>query len=78
MNRFFISILVMLSFLFAQEVTSLSQRIARSEYNITPEMLATVSNKLKTLKGQWILFNLEVNNQNGDLVATGESMAEVP
>lgn len=39
---------------------------------------ATVSNKLKTLKGQWILFNLEVNNQNGDLVATGESMAESP
>jgi len=37
---------------------------------------ATVSQKLKTSKGQWILFNLEVKNQNGDLVATGESMAE--
>ncbi len=39
---------------------------------------ATVSNKLKTLKGQWVLFNLEVKNQNGDLVAAGESMAETP
>jgi acyl dehydratase len=39
---------------------------------------ATVSKKVKILKGQWILFNLEVNNQNGDIVAAGESMAEVP
>lgn len=42
MNRFFISILVLLSFLFAQEVTSLSLRIARAEYNIAPEMLAVL------------------------------------
>lgn len=39
---------------------------------------AAVSKKLKTLKGQWILFSLEVKNQNGDLVAAGESMAESP
>lgn len=39
---------------------------------------ATVSKKLKTSKGQWILFRLEVKNQKGDLVAKGESMAESP
>jgi len=39
---------------------------------------ATVSKKLKTSKGQWILFSLEVKNQKGDLVAKGESMAESP
>ncbi len=39
---------------------------------------AAVSKKLKTLKGQWVLFSLEVKNQNGDLVAAGESMAETP
>lgn len=37
---------------------------------------ATVTQKLKTQKGQWIIFSLEVKNQKGDLVATGESMAE--
>jgi acyl dehydratase len=39
---------------------------------------ATVSKKLTSLKGQWILFDIEVKNQNGDLVAAGESMAESP
>jgi acyl dehydratase len=39
---------------------------------------ANVSKKIKTLKGQWVLFSLEVKNQNGDLVAAGESMAETP
>jgi len=43
---------------------------------ITPG--ATVSQKTKTLKGQWVLFNIEVKNQTGELVATGESMAEFP
>lgn len=42
MNRFFISFFVMLSFLFAQEVTSLSLRIARAKYSIAPEMLAVL------------------------------------
>jgi len=39
---------------------------------------ATVSQKVKSPKGQWILFNLEVKNQNDTLVAKGESMAESP
>ena len=39
---------------------------------------ATVSQKLQTSKGQGFLFNLEVKNQNSELVATGESMAESP
>jgi 3-hydroxybutyryl-CoA dehydratase len=47
-------------------------------HNDTITFRATVSKKLKTLKGQWILFDLEVKNQHGDLVAAGESMAESP
>lgn len=43
---------------------------------ITPR--ATVFQKTKTLKGQWVLFNIDVKNQTGELVATGESMAEFP
>jgi len=39
---------------------------------------ATVTKQMKTLKGNWILFSLEVKNQKGELVATGESMAESP
>ena len=43
---------------------------------ITPK--AIVSKKLKTAKGRWVLFNIEVRNQAGTLVATGEAMAEFP
>jgi 3-hydroxybutyryl-CoA dehydratase len=39
---------------------------------------AMVSQKMKTAKGQWVLFNIEVKNQAGKLVATGEAMAEFP
>jgi acyl dehydratase len=43
---------------------------------ITPQ--AIVTQKLKTAKGQWVLFNIEIKNQAGELVATGEAMAEFP
>jgi 3-hydroxybutyryl-CoA dehydratase len=43
---------------------------------ITPR--AVVSQKMKTAKGQWVLFDVEVKNQSGNLVATGEAMAEFP
>jgi len=39
---------------------------------------ATISKKLKTVKGQWVLFIIEVKNQTGELVAQGEAMAEFP
>jgi len=39
---------------------------------------ATIIQKKETLKGKWLLFNLEVKNQNGELVASGQSMAECP
>ncbi len=39
---------------------------------------AIVSKKLKTEKGQWVLFNIEVRNQEGILVSSGEAMAEFP
>lgn len=42
MNRFFISVFVLLSFLFAEEATSSSQKTARAQYNINPEMLAVL------------------------------------
>ena len=43
---------------------------------ISPQ--ATVSRKLKTAKGQWVLFDIEVKKQTGEVVATGEAMAEIP
>lgn len=43
---------------------------------ITPK--ASIAHKQKTMKGQWVLLNVEVKNQKGDLVATGEAMAEFP
>ena len=45
-----------------------------SGYTLTPT--AVVSQKTNTSKGNWVLFNIEVKNQKGELVATGESMAE--
>jgi acyl dehydratase len=39
---------------------------------------ATIIQKNETLKGKWLLFNLEVKNQDGELVASGQSMAECP
>ena len=43
---------------------------------ITPK--ASIAHKQKTMKGQWVLLNVEVKNQKGELVATGEAMAEFP
>jgi acyl dehydratase len=39
---------------------------------------ATVFQKTKTQKGQWVLLKIEVRKENGELVATGEAMAEFP
>jgi 3-hydroxybutyryl-CoA dehydratase len=39
---------------------------------------AHVSNKLETEKGRWLLFDIDVKNQNGEMTAAGESMAEMP
>lgn len=41
---------------------------------ITPH--AVVSHKLRTAKGFWVLFEVEVRNQDDEIVATGEAMAE--
>ena len=41
---------------------------------VTPQ--AIVAKKMKTEKGQWLLFNIEVRNQEGLLVSSGEAMAE--
>jgi 3-hydroxybutyryl-CoA dehydratase len=38
----------------------------------------TINQKLKTEKGRWILSTVEVRNQSGQVVATGEAMAEFP
>ncbi|MFC4271567.1 phosphate acetyltransferase [Sneathiella chungangensis] len=43
-------------------------------HTITP--VATLRNKKRTEKGYWLLFDVEVNNQDGMLVATGNAMAE--
>jgi 3-hydroxybutyryl-CoA dehydratase len=39
---------------------------------------AIVSKKIKTEEGQWVLFNIEVRNQEDILVSNGEAMAEFP
>jgi 3-hydroxybutyryl-CoA dehydratase len=44
--------------------------------SVTPR--AAVTRKLETEKGRWAVFAVEVKNQKGDTVATGESMAEFP
>jgi len=43
-------------------------------HSITPT--ATISGKRQTDKGFWLLFDIAVTNQDGDMVATGNSMAE--
>ncbi|MCP3937759.1 MAG: MaoC family dehydratase [Actinomycetia bacterium] len=43
---------------------------------ITPS--AVVSEKHGTAKGRWVTFEIEVTNQEGELIATGRSMAEFP
>jgi len=43
---------------------------------VTPK--AVVSKKIKTEKGQWVLFNIEVRNQKDILVSSGEATAEFP
>jgi 3-hydroxybutyryl-CoA dehydratase len=43
---------------------------------VTPK--ATIFKKLKTEKGQWVIFNVEVRNQEGVLISSGEAMAEFP
>lgn len=44
----------------------------------TITVTATVSSKKETAKGQWLLFGVVVNNEEGETVATGEAMAEFP
>ncbi|HYW92220.1 MAG TPA: MaoC family dehydratase [Gammaproteobacteria bacterium] len=39
---------------------------------------ATVSDKFETEKSRWVTFDIEVKNQKGQAVATGQSMAEFP
>jgi 3-hydroxybutyryl-CoA dehydratase len=39
---------------------------------------AIVTQKLTSEKNQWVLFNIEVRNQQGILVSNGEAMAEFP
>lgn len=39
---------------------------------------AVVSQKLVTAKGRWLLFDIQVQNQKGETVATAEAMAEFP
>jgi acyl dehydratase len=43
-------------------------------HTITP--VATLSHKRQTENGYWVLFDVEVTNQDGMLVATGNAMAE--
>jgi len=43
---------------------------------ITPRGLVT--QKQVTGKSRWMLFEVEMRNQNGDLIAKGEAMAEFP
>jgi 3-hydroxybutyryl-CoA dehydratase len=43
---------------------------------VTPK--AIVTKKLTTEKSRWVLFKIEVRNQEGTLVSNGEAMAEFP
>lgn len=43
---------------------------------ITPN--GKVKQKNVTAKSRWMLFEVEMRNQKGDLIATGEAMAEFP
>ena len=43
---------------------------------ITPS--ARVTQLLSTLKGRWVLLDVEMRNHRGDVIATGEAMAEFP
>jgi 3-hydroxybutyryl-CoA dehydratase len=43
---------------------------------ITPTVI--IASKQTTEKGRWILFDVEVNNQHGEIVAVGQAMAEFP
>ena len=43
---------------------------------ITPQ--ATLLRKVKTKKGLWLTFSVEVRNSQGDLIAAGEALAEMP
>jgi acyl dehydratase len=43
---------------------------------ITPR--AVVREKVETAGGRWLVFDLVVENQDGQVVATGEAMAEFP
>ncbi|MFZ0888987.1 MAG: MaoC family dehydratase N-terminal domain-containing protein [Candidatus Binataceae bacterium] len=51
-------------------------RPVRPGYSVTPR--GSVAHKLETHKGRWAVFNVEVKNQDGATVATGEAMAEFP
>ncbi|MEE8395890.1 MAG: MaoC family dehydratase [bacterium] len=43
---------------------------------ISPQ--ATVTRKIDSENSHWVVFAVEVKNQKGELVATGEAMAEFP
>ena len=40
--------------------------------------IAVVSDKVETVQSNWVLFDIEVTNQKGDMIATGQAMAEFP
>ncbi len=44
----------------------------------TIQPFATVTAKQSTARGRWMRVDVEVKNQHGDVVATGEAMAEFP
>lgn len=39
---------------------------------------ARVTRRLETAKGRWVTFEVEIRNQRGETIATGEAMAEFP
>ncbi len=38
----------------------------------------TITRAVTTQKSRWLTFSVEVKNQRGELIATGEALAEVP
>jgi acyl dehydratase len=39
---------------------------------------ATLARSLTTAKSRWLTFSVEVSNQNGELIASGEALEEIP
>jgi len=44
----------------------------------TIQPTVTVKSKKTTVKSQWLTLDVEVKNQRGDVVATGDAMVEMP